>query len=145
MTGGTSLVSVSAALLLLTLVVRGSEHLPGHQAPSPKPQAVSDYVGSASCERCHADEHAQWKDSLHIQMTKPIADATIVGDFSEGTTFADHDRAYAFGRKDGRPFVTVKFGQAPPETFSVDFTLGSKRYQGYLSMLPEGRMFVLPI
>ena len=78
-------------------------------------------------------------------MTKPVAEATIVGDFSEGTTFADHDRAYTFGRKDGKPFVTVTFGQAPPETFTVDYTLGAKRYQGYLSMLPEGRMFVLPI
>ena len=78
-------------------------------------------------------------------MTKPIAEATILGDFSEGTTFADHDRAYTFGRKNGKPFVTVTFGQAAPETFSVDYTLGAKRYQGYLSMLPEGRMFVLPI
>lgn len=148
MTRGTRLVCVSVALLLLTLVVRASDQSPvpgGRPFRAAESPVTSAYVGSASCERCHADEHAQWKDSLHIQMTKPIADATIVGDFSEGTTFADHDRAYAFGRKDGRPFVTVKFGQAPPETFSVDFTLGSKRYQGYLSMLPEGRMFVLPI
>ncbi len=75
----------------------------------------------------------------------PPTDTTIVGDFRDGTTFADHDRAYSFGDKDGKPFVTVTFGQAAPETFSVDYTLGAKRYQGYLSMLPDGRMYVLPI
>ena len=40
-------------------------------------------------------------------MTKPVAEATIVGDFREGTKFADHDRAYTFGTKDGKPFVSV--------------------------------------
>ncbi len=55
-------------------------------------------------------------------MTKPVADATIVGDLRDGTTFADHDRAYSFGDKDGKPFVTVTFGQAAPETFSVDYS-----------------------
>ena len=166
MTRGTRLVCVAAAMLLFTLVVRaqpGSGTVSSDQSASSASSAAplasasstfaqgatadrsAAYLGSSSCERCHAKEHAQWKDSLHIKMTKPIAEATVLGDFSEGKTFADHDRAYTFGRKDGKPFVTVKFGRAAPETFPVDFTLGAKRYQGYLSMLPDGRMFVLPI
>ena len=78
-------------------------------------------------------------------MTKPIAEATVVGDFREGTKFADHDRSYTFGTKDGKPYVSVSFGGRVPETFTVDYTLGAKRYQGYLSMLPEGRIYVLPV
>jgi predicted CXXCH cytochrome family protein len=39
----------------------------------------------------------------------------------------------------------VSFGGRVPETFNVDYTLGAKRYQGYLSMLPEGRIYVLPV
>ncbi len=78
-------------------------------------------------------------------MTKPIAEATVVGDFRDGTRFADHDRAYAFGTKDGKPYVSVSLGGRAPETFSVDYTLGAKRYQGYLSTLPEGRIYVLPV
>lgn len=78
-------------------------------------------------------------------MTKPIAEATILGDFSEGAGFAAHDRAYTFGRKNGRPFVAIKFGPAPPESFAVDYTLGAKRYQGYLSALPDGGIYVLPV
>jgi predicted CXXCH cytochrome family protein len=78
-------------------------------------------------------------------MTRPVAEATIVGDFREGTKFADHGRAYTFGMKDGKPQVSIAFGGRPAETFAVDYTLGAKRYQGYLSMLPEGRIYVLPV
>ncbi|HUQ86044.1 MAG TPA: cytochrome c3 family protein [Vicinamibacterales bacterium] len=84
-------------------------------------------------------------NSLHIKMTKPIAEATIVGDFRDGTKFADHDRAYTFGTKDGKPYVSVSFGGRVPETFNVDYTLGAKRYQGYLATLPGGRIYVLPV
>ncbi len=78
-------------------------------------------------------------------MTKPVAEATIAGDFREGTRFADHDRSYTFGMKGGKPFIAISFGNLAPETFTVDYTLGAKRYQGYLSTLPEGRIYVLPV
>jgi len=144
MTLGTKLLCAASLMLAFTLAVFAKD---GSSSPPQvaTPQAVSAYAGSASCERCHAKEHALWKDSLHIKMTKPIADATVLGDFSEGRTFADHDRAYTFGRKNGKPFVTVKFGQAAPETFAVDYTLGAKRYQGYLASLPDGGIYVLPV
>jgi predicted CXXCH cytochrome family protein len=105
---------------------------------------TSDYLGSQSCARCHDVEHQQWRNSLHIKMTKPIAEATIAGDFSSGTRFSDHDRSYTLGQKDGKPFMTVAFGNAPPQTFPIDYTLGAKRYQGYLSTLPDGSIYVLP-
>ena len=41
--------------------------------------------------------------------------------------------------------VTVRAGGRPAETYRVDYTLGSKRFQGYLSTLPDGRMYVLPV
>ena len=142
--------AVFAALLLLTLtVVINATGLSQDLKPS-SPQALktsdaSEYLGSASCARCHDVEHTQWKNSLHIKMTKPIAEATVVGDFRDGTKFADHDRAYTFGTKDGKPFVSIAFGGRVPETFNIDYTLGSKRYQGYLATLPEGRIYVLPV
>jgi len=103
-----------------------------------------DYVGSAACQRCHQAEHRQWERSLHIKMTKPVAEAAIVGNFADGTRLSAHGRSYEFGRKDGKPFVKVALGDHQPETFTVDYTLGAKRYQGYLSQLPDGRIYVLP-
>ena len=151
MTSGTQLVSAACVLLLFTLGLRAleSQGASSQDPKTPGPQdpktSGSDYLGSAACARCHDVEHTQWKNSLHIKMTKPVAEATIAGDFTDGTKFSDHDRSYTFGRKDGRPFVSVSFGGRPPETFTVDYTLGAKRYQGYLSTLPEGRIYVLPV
>ena len=149
MTTGTRLVAAAFVLLALTVVLRANENLPlappPPQAPPAPAGSASDYLGSGACARCHDVEHTQWKNSLHVKMTKPVAEATIVGDFREGTKFADHDRAYTFGMKDGKPQVSVSFGGRPAETFAVDYTLGAKRYQGYLSMLPEGRIYVLPV
>ena len=77
-------------------------------------------------------------------MTKPIAEATVVGDFSGAATLADHGRSFEFGTADGKPFMRIAFGTAKPETFRIDYTLGAKRYQGYLSMMADGRIYVLP-
>ena len=148
MASGTRLLSAAVILLLFTLALRaagpGQERIPGPQDPKTS-GPLSDYLGSDSCARCHDVEHTQWKNSLHIKMTKPVAEATILGDFREGTRFSDHDRSYTFGSRNGKPFVSVSFGGRPPETFAVDYTLGSKRYQGYLSTLPEGGIYVLPV
>jgi predicted CXXCH cytochrome family protein len=103
-----------------------------------------DYVGSAACADCHEADYRQWERSLHVRMTKPVAEALIVGDFTSGARFADHGRAFEFGTRDGRPFMRISFGGREPETFSVDYTLGAKRYQGYLSTLEDGRIYVLP-
>jgi predicted CXXCH cytochrome family protein len=151
MTPGNWLISLSATVMLLAIAVCASDFAaaPEASAAASSRQAVqgpsSDYLGSQSCAKCHDVVHTQWKNSLHIKMTKPVAEATIVGDFRDGTKFADHDRSYTFGMKNGKPFITVSFGDRPPETFVVDYTLGAKRYQGYLSMLPEGRIYVLPV
>ena len=55
---------------------------PGPQGAIATPGPSPDYVGSAACERCHTEAYARWKASLHIQMTRPVAEARILGDFS---------------------------------------------------------------
>ena len=118
---------------------------PGPEAAIATPGLAPDFVGSAACERCHTEAYARWKSSLHIQMTRPVAEATILGDFSRDGRFSAHGRSYEFGTKNGKPTVTVRIEGRAPETYTVDYTLGSKRFQGYLSTLPDGRMYVLPI
>ena len=145
MSPGSKALIAASLLLSATLALRASEPAQGPSPKSQVPESSSEYLGSASCERCHQAAHTQWRNSLHIQMTRPVAEAKIAGDFRDGTTFADHDRAYTFGTRDGKPYVSVSFGGRAPETFNVDYTLGSKRYQGYLSTLPEGRIYVLPV
>jgi predicted CXXCH cytochrome family protein len=139
---------VALALVWSVLVASAvATRQPAGQTPPPIPAAngpSGDHTGSAACRRCHEVEHGQWERSLHIQMTRPLAEAAIVGDFAEGTRLSAHGRAYEFGTKNGVPFMKIAFGDREPEPFTVDYTLGAKRYQGYLSKLPDGRMYVLP-
>jgi predicted CXXCH cytochrome family protein len=146
------LLATAIVVLLLTWVLRAAPY-PAESFPalSPHPAIVatasdpsSDYVGSRACASCHQDAYAQWERSLHIRMTKPVAEATVLGDFSGAVRLAAHGRQVEFGRRKGRPFMKIAFGAAAPETFEIDYTLGFKRFQGYLSTLPDGRMYVLP-
>jgi predicted CXXCH cytochrome family protein len=126
-----------ATALLLRAFVRAQT-----AAPPPDQNA---YLGSAACQRCHEPEHESWRRTLHTQMTKPIAEAHIVGDFRPGTKLQQNGRAYTMATHDGRYFVTVAQGSRKPETFEVNYTLGARRFQGYLSKLPDGRIYVLPV
>ena len=116
---------------------------PAHRAP--RTPAPDDYLGSRACARCHETSNDQWERSLHIRMTKPIAEATVVGDFSDGRASPITAASYEFGTH-GRQAVHPQSRSASraPETFPVDYTLGFKRYQGYLSTLADGRIYVLP-
>ena len=152
MTVGHFLLAATSTLFVLTLSVRANTAPQSPAARQPVSTHVptlpattaADYMGSKACARCHQEDFDQWQRSLHIRMTKPIEEATVVGDFSDGTRFADHGRSFEFGRTKGKPFMRVSYGGRPPETFPVDYTLGHKRYQGYLSKLADGRVYVLP-
>src|SRR5262245_39471652 len=94
------------------------------------------YIGSAACERCHQTEYASWRRTLHVQMTKPIAEATVEGDFGASgrspVRFEANGRAYAMETRDSRYFISVAQNGRPAETFEVHYTLGLRRFQGYL-------------
>ena len=128
---GNTLLFTALTVFLITFSVRAA--MPPRLAPahaSQGPSATStDYLGSKACARCHQADYDQWERSLHVRMTQPIADAVVLGDFTNGTRFAAHGRAFEVGRANGRPFITVTSGTAKPETFPVDYTLGFKRFQ----------------
>ncbi len=103
------------------------------------------YVGSPACQHCHQDEFASWHKTLHVQMTKPIEQALIVGDFGPGAHLEQYGRAFRMETRDGRYFISVSHDGGPFEKFEVHYTLGARRFQGYLSKLSDGRIYVLPV
>ncbi len=137
------LILLAITLFAGTIALRAAD-TPGRRLPTRQADISGDFAGSASCVRGHEDEHAQWARSLHVQMTRPVAEARIVGDFN-GVSFTAHGRAYAMNTRDGRHLISVSHGGRPPETFEVHYTLGAKRFQGYLTRLAEGRIYVLPV
>jgi predicted CXXCH cytochrome family protein len=87
-------------------------------------------------------------------MTKPIAEATVEGDFGVPAgpgrgaapfTLSQNGSAYSMETRDGRYIVTVSKAGRPGEKFEVHYTLGARRFQGYLSKLADGRIYVLPV
>ncbi len=162
MARGNRLIWLAAVIFAATVLVRGSEHPPlqvpvdagprtrstEHTPGEPLPTLQSDisaaFAGSAACAGCHQIEHGQWARSLHIRMTKPASEALIVGNFKD-VAFADNGRAYRMESRNGRRYVSVSHGGRPFEKFEVHYTLGAKRFQGYLSRLPDGRIYVLPV
>lgn len=102
------------------------------------------YVGSTACRRCHEEEYASWQKALHLKMTRGVTQSEILGDFRPGTHLEKYGRAYEMFTRGGRYFMTVRRRGSEPETFEVHYTLGARRFQGYLSKLPDGRIYVLP-
>src|SRR5262245_24599495 len=127
-------------------VLQASQN-PGNVRSQPDVESPA-YIGSAACERCHQTEYASWRRTLHVQMTKPIAEATVEGDFGASgrspMRFEANGRAYAMQTRDSRYFISVAQNGRPAETFEVNYTLGLRRFQGYLSKLPDGQIYVLP-
>ena len=169
MKAGHGLLGAAVTLFLVVVSVRatgvGAQNAPGAAAAQSAPGApaaqtalsaqthypacstrhhVRRYIDRITAAAAIGEVYQQWRQSLHIRMTKPIAEATVVGDFSGVATLSDHGRSFEFGTADGKPFMRIAFGAANPETFHIDYTLGAKRYQGYLSMMADGRIYVLP-
>jgi hypothetical protein len=117
------------------------------QVPVKTAAKVDGYVGSEACQRCHEPEYDTWRTTLHVQMTKPIKDALVVGDFKPGTKLEDAGtgRAYAMDTRDGKYFISISRTGRQPESFEINYTLGARRFQGYLTKLPDGRIYVLPV
>ena len=103
------------------------------------------YVGSDACKDCHDNAYAAWRGSLHSQMTRPIAQASVSGQFSLDAPVVQHGRTYDMRHAGGRYSIAVTQPGGTPETFDIDYTLGAKRFQGYLSRQPDGRLYVLPL
>jgi predicted CXXCH cytochrome family protein len=78
-------------------------------------------------------------------MTRPIAQASVAGDFSRRTPIVQHGRTYQVSGNAPGYAISVARDPAAPENFHVDATLGARRFQGYLSKLSDGRLYVLPL
>src|SRR5215471_2055995 len=164
-----------ASVALATAIVHSQAALKGppYDQPNTSPshafvgrafqtRPTNGYTGSQSCQSCHQSAYETWRRTLHVQMTKPIAEARVEGDFSHDSRgpgpareraghLEANGRSYTMERRDGRYFISIARQKQPPGTpgtvdkFEVHYTLGARRFQGYLSKLPDGRIYVLPV
>jgi len=85
------------------------------------------------CANCHRTIHQEWAQSRHAKMLQPATEQSVEGDFN-GRTVVLRGSSFALRHRNGGYFVNDR---------RVDYTLGGRRIQQYLSKLPDGRLTVL--
>ncbi len=106
---------------------------------------LGSYAGSSSCASCHGREYESWRQTGMARMLSPYKAENIMGDFSPGAEYRGDEGVVIRMGNDGRPFFEMPGRDGRPAKYHVDFTIGSKWQQGYVTQLPDGQMQVLPI
>jgi predicted CXXCH cytochrome family protein len=150
-----------------------SRFLEGLGQPDPPPAmatsatiqrgALPSYAGSSACGSCHADIYRNWSQTGMSQMLRPYKPENIRGDFTTDNVFFIGDEVlrdkngYEFvPGKNREPFARMILEQGRHyfelmqsdqrwHRYPVDYTIGSKWQQGYVTRLRNGQLQVFPI
>ncbi len=118
--------------LLLVAGIMSVGAMPDGQGEPPNLEA--DYMGSAVCSMCHAQDDT-WHMTTHAQMVKPPNESTILGDL------AADDAALTFTWPDGN--------QRALTIDDITYVLGGRYMQRYVSMIEDSdgtaHYYVLPV
>jgi predicted CXXCH cytochrome family protein len=76
-------------------------------------------------------------------MVQPASPASVKGDFFAGKVEL-RGSPYSFRERDGAYYITESYLDGKPREHRVQYTLGNRRIQHYLTTLPDGRVIVLP-
>jgi len=105
--------------------------------------AGATYTGAASCAPCHRDIQKRWAGARHSKMVQPATKTSVQGDFTRGRITL-RDKPYQLTTRNGAWYITESYLTGKPVEHRVDYTLGNRRIQHYLTTLPDGRILVLP-
>jgi predicted CXXCH cytochrome family protein len=130
--------SVIATTLLLTLAWSIRSHSqPDRLVPAP------GFVGAQACASCHRQIHTDWTGGRHSKMLQPATSSSVLGDFSKDGITLKGNR-YRLRVANGEYFITESYLTGKEQEHRVEYTLGSRRIQHYLTTIEHGAMIVLP-
>jgi predicted CXXCH cytochrome family protein len=129
--GQSPLIQSLGTLLLLTVA------LPLHG------QSDRSYVGEQACAKCHTAIHREWAESLHSKMLQPATERSVKGDFAQGKIVL-RGSTYLLQHRNGKYYITESNLTGKPWEHRVEYTLGNRRIQHYLTTLPDGRIILMP-
>jgi predicted CXXCH cytochrome family protein len=116
---------------------------PGWQALPVVEETTPRFVGAAACAECHAAVHNRWRAGRHSKMVQPASEASVKGDFAQ-TSLTLQGKRYRLRTEDGRYYVTESDLTGKEQEHRVDYTLGNRRIQHYLTRRDDGWIVVLP-
>ena len=121
------------------------------------------YAGSSACGSCHVDVYRNWSHTGMSRMLTPFKPENILGDFTTDNVFYIGDQVLSdrsgyefipgknrepFARMiidQGRHYFEVRQSDQLWHRYPVDYTIGSKWQQGYVTRLADGQLQVFPI
>jgi len=101
------------------------------------------FAGAAACGKCHSNVSHTWAASRHSKMVQPATTVGVVGDFGRGAVTL-RGSVYRFRQQAGAFYITESYLTGEPQEHRVQYTLGNRRIQHYLTTLEDGRILVLP-
>lgn len=136
--------SLVVAAIILTIGSRSTSR--GGRTPNHGEAAAPDpaYVGSRTCEECHAREGRAWRGSQHAQAMAGATDRTVLGRF-DGSQITYAGITSSFFRRDGRFYVRTDGPDGRVADFEIKYTFGVSPLQQYLVEFPGGRLQALSL
>jgi predicted CXXCH cytochrome family protein len=113
------------------------------QPPSAQPAQSATFVGATTCQSCHRQAHDTWKSGRHSKMIQPAGPASVKADFSKDTITL-RGRRYRLRAANGEYFITESFLTGKPREHRIEYTLGSRRIQHFLTTIENGWIVILP-
>jgi predicted CXXCH cytochrome family protein len=133
-------VTVTLLLTIAWSIRAGSQP---SQPPTTPPATTATFVGAQACASCHKQMHADWTGGRHSKMIQPATPTSVLGDFSKsGVTLKGSP--YRLRVKDGAYFISESYLTGKEQEHRVEYTLGSRRIQHYLTTIEHGAIIVLP-
>lgn len=120
-------------------VVQTSATAPGGRSGDDR----DGWVGAAACAACHAEQHGAWQRGRHSKMLQRATRDSVLGAFDRPVLrLRGHE--YRLRAAGDTFYVTESQLTGVPVEHRVEFTLGSRRIQHYLTTVDRGRIVVLP-
>jgi predicted CXXCH cytochrome family protein len=130
------------SVLTITLLLTLAWSIRSHSQPD-QPVPAPTFVGAHACASCHAQIHADWKGARHSKMIQPATPDSVIADFSKESVTLKGQR-YRLRMANGEYFISESYLTGKEQEHRVEFTLGSRRIQHYLTTIEHGAMIVLP-
>jgi predicted CXXCH cytochrome family protein len=134
--------AVAAVVVVLVAAWSGSTRTQPAQTADPQVVPGATFVGARACAACHQEIHAGWTGGRHSKMIQPASPASVKGDFSTGSLTLRGGR-FRLRSAGGQYFITESNITGTEQEHRVEFTLGSRRIQHYLTTIAGGKIIVL--